>query len=932
MLSGNKALFRINSFQFQSKHLLVILVLIIAFSTAFIIRSYPIKYGFALNEFDPYFDYRATKYIIDNGFEAYLNWHDYQSWYPEGRFVPTTSQVALHLIAATMYKIFGFGTSLMDFVIMFPVVIGSLTTIVIFALVRNLSGTTAGMFASLLFAFMPAIIQRGNLGWFKSEPLGLFLALLSVYLFLSSIKSKNIKRTILTAAGGGLILGLANSSWGGIQYFSIPLGIFFFLLPFLRKDSIFLYGIITFTLLTLLTAGAFPRPGISFVIGLPGIALIVGMVFAIVGTIIRTKSSPTKANRNLIAALGIFVLLTVSIFLIGAYQPSSFRYLVAINPFLSSHNPLVESVAEHSTPTVIDYFTDYSILLIFAGFGVWVSFSKRTDMTIFALIIGLTGLYVSATFARLMVYSSIAIVILASIGLYELTRSILQSRIENQNKIKEREFRKNIKEGKILPEVKPLVKFSFVAMIIFLVSIPLIDYNGLIYPKNFNWISSADIPPSIVNGATGFRMQVEDWVDAVDWIANNTPKDSVIASWWDYGYWITTLGNKTTLADNATINQTRIQTIAKMLMSEQETATQIAQDLKADYILVYIVADRHNGPNGNSFYTLGSGGDESKKQWFMKIGGFNERDFVEDDGFTPNANFWNNTLLGKLIPFTPISYASFGNGMLTNIQPEYSSGTIALNLKDIKYPINGTSDQPYKLVYSSPSFENDNEDIVFGVFVYQVNKNYKPHPVSQQSNLQDNATTKDKESNTAEETPQNMIKANMTPSDDIAILKTSLGNITLELFPGAAPKHVNSFLNLSKTGFYDGTIFHRIVKDFVIQGGDTTTKNNTQKDKWGTGGPGYTIDAEFNDIPHERGIISMARTGDPNSAGSQFFIVTKDARFLDNQYTVFGRVIDGMETVDKIQDLATNQSSDQPIDFEKAKIKKVIIEQRRDTK
>jgi len=909
----------------------VILVLIIAFSTAFIIRSYPIKYGFALNEFDPYFDYRATKYIIDNGFEAYLNWHDYQSWYPEGRFVPTTSQVALHLIAATMYKIFGFGSSLLDFVIMFPVIIGSLTTIVIFALVRNLSGTTAGMFASLLFAFMPAIIQRGNLGWFKSEPLGLFLALLSVYLFLSSIKSKNIPRTILTAAGGGLILGLANSSWGGIQYFSIPLGIFFFLLPFLRKDSIFLYGIITFTLITLITAGAFPRPGISFVIGLPGIALIVGTIFAIVGTIIRTKSSPAKANRNLIAALSIFVLLAVSIFLVGAYQPSSFRYLVAVNPFLSSHNPLVESVAEHSTPTVIDYFTDYSILLIFAGFGVWVSFSKRTDMTIFALIIGLTGLYVSATFARLMVYSSIAIVILASIGLYELTRSILQNRIENQNKIKEREFRKNIKEGKILPEVKPLVKISFVAMIVFLISIPLIDYNGLIYPKNFNWISSADIPPSIVNGATGFRMQVDDWVDAVDWIENNTPKDSVIASWWDYGYWITTLGNKTTLADNATINQTRIQTIAKMLMSEPETATQIAQDLKADYILVYIVADRHNGPNGNSFYTLGSGGDESKKQWFIKIGGFKEKDYVEDDGFTPNANFWNNTLLGKLIPFTPISYASFGNGMLTNIQPEYSSGTIALNLKDIKYPINGTSDQPYKLVYSSPSFENDTEDIVFGVFVYQVNKNYKPHPVSQKLNTQDNST-KDKESNTADERPQNMIKANITPSDNIAILKTSLGNITLEFFPGAAPKHVNSFLNLSKTGFYDGTIFHRIVKDFVIQGGDPTTKNLTQKERWGTGGPGYTIDAEFNDIPHERGIISMARTGDPNSAGSQFFIVTKDARFLDNQYTVFGKVIDGMEIVDQIEDLPTNQSSDQPIDFEKAKIQKVTIEQRKDTK
>src|SRR6187551_1388086 len=132
MLSGDRVLFHLGNYNFSARHLLVITVLVIAFTTAFIMRSYPVKYGFALNEFDPYFDYRATKYIIDNGFEAYLNWHDYQSWYPEGRFVPTTSQVALHLIAATMYKIFGFGSSLLDFVIMFPVIIGSLTTIVIF--------------------------------------------------------------------------------------------------------------------------------------------------------------------------------------------------------------------------------------------------------------------------------------------------------------------------------------------------------------------------------------------------------------------------------------------------------------------------------------------------------------------------------------------------------------------------------------------------------------------------------------------------------------------------------------------------------------------------------------------------------------------------------------------------------------------------------
>src|SRR3989449_7903583 len=190
MFEGTRPLFRAGSFEFQTKHLLVIGVLVLAFTSALIIRFYPSKYGFYLNEFDPYFDYRATKYIVDHGLNAYFKWHDTMSWYPEGRDVPATSQSGLHIVAAFLYKIFGAGSSLLDFAIMLPVVLGSLTTIVIFALVRTLRGTTAGMFSALLFAFSPAIIQRGNLGWFKSEPLGLFFALLGVYLLLSGIKHK----------------------------------------------------------------------------------------------------------------------------------------------------------------------------------------------------------------------------------------------------------------------------------------------------------------------------------------------------------------------------------------------------------------------------------------------------------------------------------------------------------------------------------------------------------------------------------------------------------------------------------------------------------------------------------------------------------------------------------------------------------------------
>ncbi|HEY9485362.1 MAG TPA: STT3 domain-containing protein, partial [Nitrososphaeraceae archaeon] len=178
MLEGGKTLLRTAGFEFQTRHLLVISVLSIAFTTAFIMRAYPIKYGYFLNEFDPYFDYRATKYIVDHGLDAYWKWHDTMSWYPEGRNIPGTSQSGLHVVTALLYDAFGVGHSLLNFTIILPVVIGSLTTIIVFALVRIMGGTTAGMFAALLFAFSPAIIQRGNLGWFKSEPVGLFFGLL----------------------------------------------------------------------------------------------------------------------------------------------------------------------------------------------------------------------------------------------------------------------------------------------------------------------------------------------------------------------------------------------------------------------------------------------------------------------------------------------------------------------------------------------------------------------------------------------------------------------------------------------------------------------------------------------------------------------------------------------------------------------------------
>jgi peptidyl-prolyl cis-trans isomerase B (cyclophilin B) len=124
--------------------------------------------------------------------------------------------------------------------------------------------------------------------------------------------------------------------------------------------------------------------------------------------------------------------------------------------------------------------------------------------------------------------------------------------------------------------------------------------------------------------------------------------------------------------------------------------------------------------------------------------------------------------------------------------------------------------------------------------------------------------------------------------------------MVVEFWPNVAPKTVENFKTLAKKGFYDGTAFHRIIKDFMIQGGDPLTKDQANEARFGTGDPGYKIKAEFNSKKHEKGVLSMARGGDPDSAGSQFFIVHGDASFLNNQYTAFGKVIKGEDTLDKI--------------------------------
>ena len=679
------------------------------------IRSQPADYGFELNEFDPFFNYRATQFIVENGIVEYFSWHDDMSWYPEGRDVSSNSQVILHITAASLYSIFGGNSSLYDFTIIFPVVFGSLTAIILFAFVRVIAGTTAGLFACLFYSVSMPIIIRGTIGWFKSEPLGLFFGLLAMYLLLSAISSRNYKISFAKLIGSGIFLAFGISAWGGIQFFIIPLGLFFLALPFLRNDHDFIrWTIPVFTISFLLTALVFERPGINFVFGIQGFLIIGSTIFLVICTMIQKLSKEEKRLRNSLYLLIGTILSGIALITINISSKflglPSFRYLNAVNPFLTTQDPLVDSVAEHATTTLAQSFYFSSVLMIFAGIGIWFiiknkdrihSFSKlRNDMIVFTLIISLVGVYVSSTFIRLELFASISIIILSSIGLSVLTSVIL--------------INKKIKDKKISNNPRIITRISFFSIIIILLIMP------LTIPENGNWVNATKAPPTLLNGGSIFNIATDDWRNAMEWLNKNTPEDAVIASWWDYGYWITTLSERASLADNATISTSRIQKIAKILLASPDEAWEMLQELDADYFLIFVAGERV-GNDANGIYLLRGGGDESKKQWFMKIAEEPLGKYLRQDGVSGTDLFWQNTLFGKMIPFSVLTYANLNTGAQSE---NFQIGFTEIFVKDIKFP--NDSDGPIRLVYSSPSFDRTDNGPIIGVFIYEINQDYKP--------------------------------------------------------------------------------------------------------------------------------------------------------------------------------------------------------------
>lgn len=707
MLTNTK-LVSIGSFDLKSNHLLIIGILSLSFTVSFLLRVQPIDYGFELNEFDPFFNYRATQYIVDNGIGAYFEWDDSKSWYPIGRDVSATSQVVLHLTAAITYWIFGGGMDLYDFTILFPAIFSSLSAIVIFALVRVIGGTTAGLFSAMLFSISFSMLLRSPIGWFKSEPLGIFFGLLLIYFLLSGINSQNKKIAFAKLIGAGIFTTFSISAWGGNQFFIIPIGIFFLALPFLRTDHKFLlWAIPLYTVSTVIVALGFERVSSNFIFGLGGISLLIPTLFLVFCIFIQKKSSDHKMRNGFIFLLALLIIApTILMINLDSQFLPSHRYLNALNPFLTTTDPLIDSVSEHATTTLAQSFLFNSVLMIFSGLGVWLIIKNiqnkdsqfiKNDMLTFSLILGIVGVYVSSTFVRLEVFASISLIILSSIGLTLLIKELFKNRP--------------------IKSISKFIQLPYVAGIVVLLIVP------MIYPVGSEIPNVIDVPPTILNGGSAYSIATNDWLDTLDWIKNNTPKDAVIASWWDYGYWISTMGDRATLADNSTVHTRIIENIAKLFLNNSNSAWILLNDMQADYVLVFVVGEKLNiGNQSGSFYRLGGGGDESKKQWFMKIAGEDELKYLHQDGLSGTDYFWNETLLGQMFPFSLLGYVNPND--VNQQSKTYVPGMVGIYEKEIKFPSDGKG--PLRLVYASSSFTEEKVGPMLGVFVYEINKDYVP--------------------------------------------------------------------------------------------------------------------------------------------------------------------------------------------------------------
>jgi len=612
-------------FRISHSSLLQASILFLILLLAFMIRLLPIRWGLYLSEFDPYFQYRSAEYIVENGFSAWGSWHDPMRWYPYGTAVGKGSFPGLPATAAFFYLItnaLGFPISLFELCVLFPVILGTLTCLVMYFLGKDIGGKEVGLFSSFFLALNVSYIGRTSLGFFDDETVGIFSILLFFLLFLRSIETKrSLRSTLVYAITAGLSLGYLFVSWGAAMY---PLGItvvFVFVLLLLRRySSRLLFSYSTTFGTALFMAINIPRNGFKFLTGSTVLPVLGVFLLLCTYEVLRyIKTTKMKAVFVLaFFAFGTFSLLMLSWF--GYITPLGTKYLSILNP-LTTRPELIASVQEHRPAAWGSFYYSLGLGAFLMPVGLFFAARNPTNRNVLLIIFGLTSIYFASSMVRLTLLLAPAVSLLWALALTQLLRPFVTI-MKEVPAISRRKKRFATHVGKEFSGALIIVMFLLLTFTFVLPN-----------PRIF---SQVDTPTTIAAASVPIKPAetVPDWIDTLAWMRENLPPDAVVASWWDYGYWITIWGNKTSLADNGTWNLTQIQNIGLMLMSNETKAIEILKTWNRDahsrgfqsnisHVLVFttLQSDQQGNIMDAGF------GDEGKWRWMARIPGLDDASF-----------------------------------------------------------------------------------------------------------------------------------------------------------------------------------------------------------------------------------------------------------------------------------------------------------------
>uniref|UniRef100_A0A0C9QSM5 dolichyl-diphosphooligosaccharide--protein glycotransferase n=1 Tax=Wollemia nobilis TaxID=56998 RepID=A0A0C9QSM5_9CONI len=606
----------------QQELLLRIGVLCLVYVLAFITRLFSVlRYESMIHEFDPYFNYRTTLYLTEKGFYDFWNWFDYESWYPLGRIIGGTLYPGLMVTAALIYwtlRLLSFAVHIREVCVLTAPFFASNTTIVAYFFGKELWDSGAGLVAAALIAICPGYISRSVAGSYDNEGVAIFALLMTFYLFVKAVNTGSLAWSVASAFAYFYMV----SAWGGY---------------------IFIINLIPMYVLVLLVTGRYSlRLYIAY-----NCMYILGMLLAMQ---IRFVGFQHVQSGEHMAAMGVFFLMQVFYFVdwvkhqlddpklfqaflkitvtgaVGAgglalglgmasgyISPWTGRFYSLLDPtYAKDHIPIIASVSEHQPTAWSSFMFDFHILLIFFPAGLYFCFRRLTDATIFIVLYGLTSLYFAGVMVRLILVATPAVCLISAIAVSASVKN-LAVLVRSKPKAASSVVSKGSSSLKASTKVSVDQSLPFQrrgAGILILGVLYLLTS----YVTHCTWVTSeAYSSPSIVlaaRGAHGDRVIFDDYREAYFWLRQNTPPDAKVMSWWDYGYQITAMGNRTVIVDNNTWNNTHIATVGRAMSSYEHEAYEIMQSLDVDYVLVVF-----GGVTGYS------SDDINKFLWMVRIGG-----------------------------------------------------------------------------------------------------------------------------------------------------------------------------------------------------------------------------------------------------------------------------------------------------------------------